>query len=219
MTRAASAAASSALKCSICLDTFNAPVITKCGHQFCEDCIRAALQFKKECPQCREPISSHRDLRADAVLTVLAGSTAARSIPPPRRSFAVFLNRRAAPSPSWRSCRRACRGRWVAAHVRSGPTSARPGGAGYCAASCSCTSTERSKHRQGAACSEAKGTAQKQAGLCVAAGRSQAQQRRRWCWRRSGTHWAAMRRPELARRTIRTASPAERRWGVRVRGA
>ena len=81
MTRSAFIATSSALSCPICLHAFDAPVVTKCGHQFCEGCIRSAIQFKKECPQCRQPISSHRDLRADAELTMLSESSLARVMP------------------------------------------------------------------------------------------------------------------------------------------
>ena len=81
MTRSAFIATSSALSCPICLHVFDAPVVTKCGHQFCEGCIRSAIQFKKECPQCRQPISSHRDLRADAELTMLSESSLARVMP------------------------------------------------------------------------------------------------------------------------------------------
>lgn len=54
-----------ALRCPICWNDIQDPVQTPCGHHFCEDCIKTALTFKKECPTCRSTINSHRSLRAD----------------------------------------------------------------------------------------------------------------------------------------------------------
>ena len=80
-TRSGVAADALHRRCPICLDSFEAPLVTKCGHHFCETCIRTALQVKKECPSCREPIaSSHRELRADAILGELVGSVSSRAM-------------------------------------------------------------------------------------------------------------------------------------------
>jgi len=49
----------------ICIDESNAPVITPCRHSFCEGCIKQALKRLKECPTCRRPVTTHRELRAD----------------------------------------------------------------------------------------------------------------------------------------------------------
>ena len=54
-----------ALRCPICWEDMTSPTITPCGHNFCQTCIRAALEVKKECPVCRVFISCHRKLRED----------------------------------------------------------------------------------------------------------------------------------------------------------
>ena len=48
------------LKCSICLDVYDAPMmISGCGHTFCRECIKQHLQgrdeFNKKCPNCKMP--------------------------------------------------------------------------------------------------------------------------------------------------------------------
>ena len=74
MTRSSAEATAKSLACPICLDTLTAPVVTACGHRFCEACIRAALCHKKECPTCRSKVSCHRELRADGPLADLLGT-------------------------------------------------------------------------------------------------------------------------------------------------
>ena len=74
-TRAARLASAQYLSCPICLDEFEAPVVTPCGHHFCEKCIKSALQLKRECPSCRSAICSHRELRADPQLAAVVHST------------------------------------------------------------------------------------------------------------------------------------------------
>ena len=73
-TRAAIAGTRAHTQCSICLDTFSAPVLTPCGHRFCEACICTALKLKKQCPTCRKDIKGHRELRADTQFASLVGS-------------------------------------------------------------------------------------------------------------------------------------------------
>ena len=57
-------------RCPICLDDFQAPEVTPCGHLFCKACIRAALYIKKQCPVCRQSIPSHRTLCAEPACSV-----------------------------------------------------------------------------------------------------------------------------------------------------
>ena len=73
-TRAAAAATRLVLRCPICWDSVSNPTLTPCGHRFCGNCIRTALGIKLECPTCRQPVSSHRALRADSHLAAAAGS-------------------------------------------------------------------------------------------------------------------------------------------------
>jgi hypothetical protein len=40
------------LLCSICHGVFEDPRLLTCGHVFCEDCIRQALDMDSRCPFC-----------------------------------------------------------------------------------------------------------------------------------------------------------------------
>ena len=42
-----------ALRCQICKDFFDTPVITSCSHTFCSICIRRCLSTEGKCPACR----------------------------------------------------------------------------------------------------------------------------------------------------------------------
>ncbi|KAM9751937.1 nuclear factor 7, brain-like [Menidia menidia] len=43
------------LTCSICLTIFSDPVVLRCGHSFCRECISLSLKSQPQCPQCRVP--------------------------------------------------------------------------------------------------------------------------------------------------------------------
>jgi len=43
----------SSLRCQICKDFFDNPVITSCSHTFCSLCIRRCLSNEGRCPTCR----------------------------------------------------------------------------------------------------------------------------------------------------------------------
>lgn len=42
-----------ALRCQVCKDFFDTPVITSCSHTFCSLCIRRCLSSEGRCPACR----------------------------------------------------------------------------------------------------------------------------------------------------------------------
>lgn len=42
-----------ALRCQVCKDFFDTPVITSCSHTFCSICIRRCLSNEGRCPACR----------------------------------------------------------------------------------------------------------------------------------------------------------------------
>ncbi|KAF9892460.1 E3 ubiquitin-protein ligase rad18 [Aspergillus nanangensis] len=50
----------SALRCQVCKDFFDNPVITSCSHTFCSLCIRRCLSAEGKCPACR---SSDQELK------------------------------------------------------------------------------------------------------------------------------------------------------------
>jgi|SaaInlStandDraft_5_1057022.scaffolds.fasta_scaffold00852_4 SNF2 family DNA or RNA helicase len=44
--------------CCICYDKLNDPVMTECGHIFCNECITLSLKYQPNCPSCRKSIST-----------------------------------------------------------------------------------------------------------------------------------------------------------------
>ncbi|CAL8358236.1 unnamed protein product [Boreogadus saida] len=60
--------------CSICLDVFNSPVTTACGHNFCRTCITkfwdGKVQYK--CPVCNKLFNTRPDLQVNTFLSELA---------------------------------------------------------------------------------------------------------------------------------------------------
>ncbi|CAL8338919.1 unnamed protein product [Boreogadus saida] len=60
--------------CSICLDVFNSPVTTACGHNFCRTCITKFWdeQVPYKCPVCNEIFHTRPDLRVNTFLSELA---------------------------------------------------------------------------------------------------------------------------------------------------
>lgn len=46
-------AVDAALRCQVCKDLYNTPMITSCSHTFCSLCIRRSLTHDGKCPACR----------------------------------------------------------------------------------------------------------------------------------------------------------------------
>lgn len=44
----------SALRCQVCKEFYNTPMITSCSHTFCSLCIRRCLSADGKCPACRQ---------------------------------------------------------------------------------------------------------------------------------------------------------------------
>ncbi|CAL8401718.1 unnamed protein product [Boreogadus saida] len=59
------------LSCTICLDVFDSPVTTPCGHNFCSTCINNFWEEKLEykCPLCNELFHTRPDLRVNTLLS------------------------------------------------------------------------------------------------------------------------------------------------------
>ncbi|CAL8238274.1 unnamed protein product, partial [Lota lota] len=57
--------------CSICLDVFNSPVTTPCGHNFCRTCITkfwdGRVQYK--CPVCNKLFQTRPDLQVNTLFS------------------------------------------------------------------------------------------------------------------------------------------------------
>lgn len=49
------AAVENALRCQVCKDFYDTPMITSCSHTFCSLCIRRVLAVDSKCPLCRAP--------------------------------------------------------------------------------------------------------------------------------------------------------------------
>ncbi|KAK2899976.1 hypothetical protein Q8A73_013105 [Channa argus] len=46
------------LKCTICMDTFENPVTTVCGHSFCQKCLDTTFEYNdRACPLCKKHLS------------------------------------------------------------------------------------------------------------------------------------------------------------------
>nr|XP_046258732.1 E3 ubiquitin/ISG15 ligase TRIM25 isoform X2 [Scatophagus argus] len=60
------------LTCSICLSTFDCPVTTPCGHNFCQDCLLATWKDSDySCPQCRTLFTTKPELKKNTVLSTV----------------------------------------------------------------------------------------------------------------------------------------------------
>uniref|UniRef100_A0A8C5A110 E3 ubiquitin-protein ligase TRIM39-like n=1 Tax=Gadus morhua TaxID=8049 RepID=A0A8C5A110_GADMO len=60
--------------CSICLDVFNSPVSTACGHNFCRTCITKFWdeQVQYKCPVCNKLFNTRPELQVNTFLSELA---------------------------------------------------------------------------------------------------------------------------------------------------
>ena len=68
------------LLCSICLNVFNHPVRTACGHVFCQACLQSWLPQKAQCPECRAPVvDAARDRFAERLVSNVQGFCQFRS--------------------------------------------------------------------------------------------------------------------------------------------
>lgn len=59
-----------ALRCQVCKDFFDTPMITSCSHTFCSLCIRRCLTTDGRCPACRTQDQSMK-LRANSTVQEL----------------------------------------------------------------------------------------------------------------------------------------------------
>ena len=67
-----------ALRCQVCKDFFDTPMITSCSHTFCSLCIRRCLTSDGQCPICRAPDQELRLRRNWAVQEIVDAFQLAR---------------------------------------------------------------------------------------------------------------------------------------------
>ena len=62
------------LSCSICLEVFNSPVTTPCGHNFCRTCITKFWdeQVQYKCPVCNKLFNTRPDSQVNTLLSEMA---------------------------------------------------------------------------------------------------------------------------------------------------
>ena len=48
--------------CALCLEQYERPTITSCGHVYCRECVTQLQKHTNKCPQCREPIKQFVEL-------------------------------------------------------------------------------------------------------------------------------------------------------------
>lgn len=69
----------SALRCQVCKDFYDTPMMTSCSHTFCSLCIRKCLSNDGRCPTCREQDQASKLRRNWTVQEVVDAFKAARS--------------------------------------------------------------------------------------------------------------------------------------------
>ncbi|XP_008301588.1 zinc finger protein RFP-like [Stegastes partitus] len=74
MATAGSVLSKEQLLCPICLDLFNQPVTTPCGHNFCRDCIQRCWQNVNlpQCPMCKHKLYMKPDLKVNIFISEVA---------------------------------------------------------------------------------------------------------------------------------------------------
>ncbi|XP_054471252.1 E3 ubiquitin-protein ligase TRIM39-like [Anoplopoma fimbria] len=74
MAAAGSVLTEEQLLCPICLDLFNQPVSTPCGHNFCKDCIQGYWQSANlsQCPMCKQKFHRRPELKVNTFISEVA---------------------------------------------------------------------------------------------------------------------------------------------------
>ncbi|XP_077327821.1 E3 ubiquitin-protein ligase TRIM39-like [Lithobates pipiens] len=96
------------MKCSLCLNIYNDPVILRCGHNFCRVCIDRVLDAQGgsggySCPECREKFPDRSALQKNMKLRNIAETFL--STQPDREESGVFCTYCVdSPVPAVRSC-------------------------------------------------------------------------------------------------------------------
>ncbi|OZJ07024.1 hypothetical protein BZG36_00227 [Bifiguratus adelaidae] len=60
------------LDCNVCLSLFYDPVITPCGHTFCQECLLRTIDHGPYCPTCRQLIPGYKFFKQHAISSTLS---------------------------------------------------------------------------------------------------------------------------------------------------
>lgn len=60
------------LECPVCFEHLTQPMLTKCGHTFCKDCLEECINRRHECPHCKSPLELSEAIRNYQVETLLS---------------------------------------------------------------------------------------------------------------------------------------------------
>ena len=53
------------LQCAICLSLLDNPLVTKCGHNYCHQCLQFCIESgAKQCPKCRDVFTTKRSTKS-----------------------------------------------------------------------------------------------------------------------------------------------------------
>ncbi|KAF3926260.1 hypothetical protein ABW20_dc0105183 [Dactylellina cionopaga] len=66
------------LRCQVCKEFYNAPMVTSCGHTFCSLCIRKCLSSSQKCPTCMTTDEESRLRKNTAVQELISSFLAVR---------------------------------------------------------------------------------------------------------------------------------------------
>ena len=80
--------------CSICIEPFDVPVLTACGHYFCEECIATWIHHHSACPLCRGDVGITRTIVQTSPVAAVLPSKLCTLLEHlsqhPRKKFVVF---------------------------------------------------------------------------------------------------------------------------------
>lgn len=77
-------------ECPLCVDIFDDPVMTTCGHLFCRGCLETHLSQHREiegapCPVCAKPVQPEQLSQVDDMMPEAGGAAAAAAAKPSKR--------------------------------------------------------------------------------------------------------------------------------------
>ncbi|XP_047134995.1 E3 ubiquitin-protein ligase COP1 isoform X1 [Hydra vulgaris] len=66
------------ITCPVCFEVIKEPYVTKCGHNFCFNCIKTSLEVSNRCPQCKFVIDRKDQIFPNTALNTLIDACSGR---------------------------------------------------------------------------------------------------------------------------------------------